>query len=171
MSNSLDVIIQDYLKLNDIGWAKSFDFDKILKNFKVLSQEIFNYLINNPTIKHYEVMVGVFYNRGFGIDKNDDKAFEWYMKASQQNDINGHYEVGGCYYYGYGVEKNYEKAFEFYQLAADDGLKIALYFLTTCYECNYNTPMSSSYLKAFELYKKSAKNGFVPSQYFLAECY
>src|SRR5438445_3480987 len=38
----------------------------------------------------------------------------------------------------YGVEKNYEKAFEFYQLAVDDGLNIAIYFLTTCYEFNYN---------------------------------
>ena len=33
------------------------------------------------------MIVGRFYEKGFGIDKNEDKAFEWYMKASQQNDI------------------------------------------------------------------------------------
>src|SRR2546430_2074747 len=110
----LDEIIQAYLKYNHIGWTKSLNFDKVLEKYKSKSREIFNYLVKNLTIQHYEVLVGKFYNKEFGIDKNKNVALEWYAKASQQGDIYGHYEVGLCYYYGVDIVKNYEKAFAFF---------------------------------------------------------
>jgi len=43
-----DEIIQAYIKYSNIGWTKSFDFN---------------------TIQHYKVMVGKFYELGFGTNK------------------------------------------------------------------------------------------------------
>ncbi len=163
---TLDEIFRAYLKRNETGWTKVFYFNKVLEKYILKSQDIFNYLINNPTIQYYEVMVGNFYKNGFGIDKNENKAFEWYMKASEKGDINGHYEVGYCYNHGYGIEKNHEKSFEFYQLAANSELNIALKKLADFYQY-----IEENKFKAFELYKKSAENGFIPSQYELANCY
>ena len=169
-SDALEEIIQAYLKYNKIGWTRSFNFNNVLEQYRSKSQEIFNYLINNPTIQQYEVMIGRFYGNGFGIDENGKIAFEWYMKASQQNNVNGHVEVGSCYFYGFGIEKNYEKAFEFYQLAANNGLNnIALRKVAHCHRFSYGT--KRDLFKAFESFKKSAENGFICSQYDLAVCY
>src|ERR1044072_2724222 len=125
ISIALHEIIQAYLKNIKIGWTKSFDFYKFLRQYESKSQEIFNYLINNPTIQHYEVIVGKFYYKEFGVNKsNHSIAFEWYKKAIQKYDENGFYEVGLCYKCGVGVEKNDKTAFEFYRLAANNGLNV-----------------------------------------------
>ena len=155
-----------------IVFSKDVDYEAfldVLVTYESKLQEIFNQLINNPTIQHYEVIVGKFYEEGFGIDKDEDIAFEWYMKGSQKNSVNSHYEVGRCYYNGTGIEKNDKKAFEFYQLAANNGLNIASYHLAYCYK--YGKGIQEDKFKAFELYKKSAENGFIPSQFELAKCY
>lgn len=169
LSNILNEIIKAYLRRNEIGKTNKFIFDTDLNKHKSKSQEIFNYLNSNTTLEHYEVIVGIFYHEGFGIDKNDSTAFEWYMRASRNNDINGHYEVGCCYSYGYGVKKNYDKAFEYFQRAADGELNIALHYLAKCYEYGHGTQKDN--IKVFELYKKSSERGFVPSQYPLARFY
>ncbi|PKC11059.1 kinase-like protein [Rhizophagus irregularis] len=93
LRDDLEEIIQNYLKRNKIGWIKTFDFNKVLERYESRSKEIFNYLINNPTLQYYELMLGVFYNRGFGVNKSINIAFEWYMRSSQQNDFNGYYEI------------------------------------------------------------------------------
>jgi TPR repeat protein len=165
ISKNLDEIIQAYLRYNNKIGHKNFSSSKILENYESNSQEIFNYLINNQTIQHYEVIVGKFYEKGFGIKKDESIAFKWYMKACKQNNSNGYFEAGYCYYYGCGIEKNKKKAFEFCQLAANNGLNIALYFFANYFSTQNNL------LETFELYKKSAENEFIYSQYELAKCY
>lgn len=113
-------------------------------------------------------MIGRFYNEGFGINKNENTAFEQYMKASQKNDIIGHFEVG-WYYFRNNIKKNYEEKFKPIQLAANKDLNIALYYLAYCYE--YGDGVQMDCFEAFKLYKKSSEDGFIPSQYELAKCY
>ncbi|PKK77787.1 kinase-like protein [Rhizophagus irregularis] len=169
LSNILSEIIQAYLERNKIGKTKSFNFDTILEKYKSKSREIFKYLIKNTSTKHYEVMVGKFHKEGFGTIKNEGVAFKWFMKASKNDDINGHYEVGYCYFYACGTEDNDEKACTFYEQGANKGLNIALDSLAFCYKHAIGVPKDR--LKTFELYKKSAENGYVMSQYELARCY
>ncbi|GET01119.1 kinase-like domain-containing protein [Rhizophagus clarus] len=104
--------------------------------------------------------------KGFGVEKNKNQAFEWYMKASKAHNLYGYYQVGYCYYYGYGVEENNEYAFKFLQSAID--CNIGLHYLAACYKFGYGIEANSS--KSFELYKQSAEEGFVPSQYEVATC-
>jgi TPR repeat protein len=168
INDTIDEIKFGYLNNNKKGETANFDFESVLRKYKSKSKEIFNYLLNNPNIQHQSVMVGKFYNEGFGCDKcdeNDNMALEWYIKASQQNDINGHYEVG--YYYFCKVD--YEKAFEFLQLAINNGLNRASHLVAYCYKFGYG--LESDYVKAFELYKSSSEKGYIPSQYELAKCY
>ncbi|CAB4392631.1 unnamed protein product [Rhizophagus irregularis] len=169
LSSILDEIVQVYLEYNNIGWTNNFDFDEVLEKYKSKARKIFDYLIENSNIKHYEVIIGKFYRKGFGIDRNDIIAFQWFMKANQKNDMCGHYEVGHCYYSGNGVTESNENAFRYYKFAANKGLNIAVDFLATCYEYGYGTQQDS--IKAFELYKIAAKNGFIPSQYELGRCF
>lgn len=167
LNNTLNEIIIAYINYNNKGETRNFNFDKVLRKYESKSKEIFNYLLSNPNIQHHKVMVGKFYNEGFGCSKDDyNKALEWYIEASQQNDINGHYEVGHFYF----SEGNYVKTFEYINLAINNGLNIALRFLAYCYKFGY-AGLETDYIKAFELYKTLSEKGFIPSQYELAKCY
>ncbi|RGB26566.1 hypothetical protein C1646_720819 [Rhizophagus diaphanus] len=166
--NATDEIIDSYLKRNNIGWSRDFSFPKILEKHKSIANKIFGNLINNQTIRQYEVMVGYFYEDGFGVSKNEIVAFEWYKKASKLNNLNGQFELGYCYNYGYSIKKNLEEALKSYKLASDKGLNIATYFLAVSYEFDNE---KNSFDEAFKLYKKSAEKGFIPSQYKLATFY
>ena len=68
--------------------------------------------------KAYE---GDTYERGTGVKVSLELAFEWYMKAAEQGDVYGCFNVGECYYHGKGVEQDAELAFEWYMRAADKG--------------------------------------------------
>lgn len=167
LNNTLNEIIIAYINYNNKGETRNFNFDKVLRKYESKSKEIFNYLLSNPNIQHHKVMVGKFYNEGFGCSKDDyNKALEWYIEASQQNDINGHYEVGHFYF----CEGNYVKTLEYINLAINNGLNIALSFLAYCYKFGY-AGLETDYIKAFELYKTLSEKGFIPSQYELAKCY
>ncbi|PKC68270.1 hypothetical protein RhiirA1_440701 [Rhizophagus irregularis] len=166
--NATDEIIDSYLKRNNIGWSRDFSFPKILEKHKSISNKIFGNLINNQTIRQYEVMVGYFYEDGFGVYKNEIVAFEWYKKASKLNNLNGQFELGYCYNYGYSIKKNLKEALKSYKLASDEGLNIATYFLAISYEFDNE---KNRFDEAFKLYKKSAEKGFIPSQYKLATFY
>ncbi|CAB4392655.1 unnamed protein product [Rhizophagus irregularis] len=167
LNNTLNEIIIAYINYNNKGETRNFNFDKVLRKYESKSKEIFNYLLSNPNIQHHKVMIGKFYNEGFGCSKDDyNKALEWYIEASQQNDINGHYEVGHFYF----CEGNYVKTLEYINLAINNGLNIALSFLAYCYKFGY-AGLETDYIKAFELYKTLSEKGFIPSQYELAKCY
>ncbi|GBB96741.1 hypothetical protein RclHR1_02820004 [Rhizophagus clarus] len=163
--NATTEIVNAYLKRNKIGWTKEFSFPKILEKHKSNAEKIFGNLINNQTIRQYEVMVGYFYEDGFGINKNEIVAFEWYKKAKN---LNGNFELGYCYNYGYSIKKNLKEALKLYKQASDEGLNIATYFLAANYEFDNE---GNKFNEAFKLYKKSAEKGFIPSQYKLATFY
>jgi TPR repeat protein len=113
-------------------------------------------------------MVGYFYEDGFGVNKNEIVAFEWYKKASELNNPNGHFELGYCYNNGYSIKKCLEDALKLYERSSKEGLNIATYFLAANYEFDNE---KNNFDEAFKLYKKSAENGFIPSQYKLATFY
>ncbi|CAG8651976.1 4276_t:CDS:2, partial [Funneliformis mosseae] len=109
ITKALDEIICAYLNDHKLG-LKSFN--DTLEKYESQSHDIFDHLFNNKSIKHYEVMVGVFYGRGFGTEKDEAKCKDWITKASENNDINGHHELAGCYYF---FKEKYEEAVKYYQ--------------------------------------------------------
>ncbi|CAG8599267.1 16386_t:CDS:2 [Funneliformis caledonium] len=136
------------------------------------SKEIFNYLINNPKItQHSEVVIGKFYQEGFGTDKNQKEGFKWFLKACEKEDEHGKYEVGACYFHRRGIEKSKLKAKECFEHIINCGPNIALYKLANCYEFTISLEKEILIHKAIQLYKTSAEKGFITSQFKVAYHY
>lgn len=53
-------------------------------------------------------------------EKNEE-AFEYYLKAAKQGDVNAQLNLGLCYFYGNGVEKNLSEAVKWYRKAVNQG--------------------------------------------------
>lgn len=58
------------------------------------------------------------YRNGLRVNKSEEKAEYWTLKAAEQGDETA---IGNKYLHGYGAEKSYEKAVEWYTKAAEQG--------------------------------------------------
>lgn len=65
--------------------------------------------------------LGAFYEFGIGINKDLEKAVEWYQRRADKGDAAAMIQLGLCYFNGNGVEKDSKKAVEWYQRGADNG--------------------------------------------------
>ena len=59
------------------------------------------------------------YQNGLGTKKNLLKAFSWYFKAGEQNQVNALTTIASFYLDGETVEQNYSVAFKIYKNAAN----------------------------------------------------
>lgn len=57
--------------------------------------------------------VGVCYQKGIGVRKNVEKAFEYFKKAADMGNPGSIMIVSNCYIYGMGVEQDFNKAFRY----------------------------------------------------------
>ena len=134
-----------------------YDFDD--ENMEKYSkQDYFNYYLNKENKNDNEMnILGFLYNKGFGTEKNYEKAVEWYTLSANKGNYFAQNNLGNYYRY---TEKNYEKAVEWYTLSANQGNSIAQYNLGIYYYDNKN------YEKAVEWYTLSANQGNS-----IAKCY
>ncbi|CAB4430233.1 unnamed protein product [Rhizophagus irregularis] len=132
--------------------------------------------------------LAVRYMDGIGIQKNEEKAFEWFLKTEQSGhlitqdkkekeefykhlklaiagDSMALFYVGYCYQYGKGISKNEIKAFEWYTKSANagyaDGQSISGSANGQCklgYCYDHGIGTEKNEIKAFEWYFKSAEN-------------
>jgi len=65
--------------------------------------------------------LGECYEYGYGIEKNDVKAFEYYKKSAKQEYSYAQNKLGFFYESGIGIEKNLENAFYWFQKVAEKG--------------------------------------------------
>ncbi|RHZ71344.1 hypothetical protein Glove_259g15 [Diversispora epigaea] len=65
--------------------------------------------------------LGLCYENGNGIDKDEVKAFEWFNKSAENEDIFGQYKIGKFFYEGYGTEKDTVKAIYWLNKAKENG--------------------------------------------------
>lgn len=69
-----------------------------------------------------QYVLATLYNNGQGVEKNSQKAVEWYRKSAEQNNDLAQYSLGVMYEFGdVGLEKNQEEAKKWYTLAAENG--------------------------------------------------
>ena len=66
--------------------------------------------------------LGVMYESGQGVLRNDAEAIKWYRKAAEQDDAVAQFNLGIMYTKGEGVSPNHAEAALWYRLAADHGL-------------------------------------------------
>ena len=56
--------------------------------------------------------LGVCYNNGYGVEKDEVKAVEWHERAAEQGHLNAQFNLGVCYQHGFGTGKDTAKAIE-----------------------------------------------------------
>ena len=65
--------------------------------------------------------LGYCYEKGLFVEKDTEKALEWYVEAAEKGDVLANYNAGQFYRTGDGVDKNLETAIEYYFSAAEKG--------------------------------------------------
>ena len=78
--------------------------------------------------------LGVMYDNGRGVPKDDRKAVNWYRKAADQGYADAQFNLGIAYDNGQGVPKDEQLAVSWYRKAADQGNAEAQNNLGTMYE-------------------------------------
>lgn len=102
------------------------------------------------------VYLGDFYRDRNGGEGDVNKAYEYYSKASADQNVDGYMRMGWVFDNGFGVEQNKKVAIEWYQKAADNGHHGAQYNLGLIYEFGKGTTKDIS--KAIKLYEKASKH-------------
>ena len=106
--------------------------------------------------------LGICYHRGWGVEKNAEMAYKYYLLAAERGDASACHNIGGCYLNGEVVACNDSLAFVWYQRAAENGYAQSLVMLGKFYEMGlYPVQQSDSialtyYLPVAEKYPEAA---------------
>lgn len=75
--------------------------------------------------------LGIAYENGFGVPRNEAVAVEWYLKSAEQGNVEAQSTMGLNYQFGMGVKKDVNQARQWYQKAAAQGDEAAIEQLKT----------------------------------------
>lgn len=65
--------------------------------------------------------MGILYQLGLGVERDDVKAVQWYVKAAENGDADAQRILGAMYYNGNGVPQNINCAYAWYYVASQNG--------------------------------------------------
>ena len=102
-------------------------------------------------------VLGVAYQEGRVLPKNDTQAAHWYRKAADQGDASAQWLLGALYDSGLGVAEVHEEAAFWYRKAAEQGLARAQWCIGSMYQRGRGVPQHDA--KAAEWFRKSANQG------------
>ncbi len=68
-----------------------------------------------------EELIGVMYAMGLGVERDDQRAFEWYLRSAMKGHPGAQSGIGWYYEIGRGVEKDLVRAYMWYTLSAIGG--------------------------------------------------
>jgi len=113
--------------------------------------------------------LGVSYDKGRGVPKDEEKAVYWYTKSAEQGYLDAQYNLAELYYSGTGVKQNYKEAARWYEKAAEQGDPSSQFNLAVLYYDGLG--VDQDYSQAIYWYEKAAVNGDHHAQYNLAQLY
>lgn len=122
-------------------------------------------------------MLGILYNYGIGVAKDEKKAADLYEEAAGLGNTAGSANIAYMYMYGIGRMVDYGKAFKHVKFAAENGIPRGQFLLGGFYMNElkvgpaYNTIVEKNPEKAFECYLAAANQGYMPAYMPLADCY
>lgn len=80
-----------------------------------------------------QVELGLRFDKGKGVPKDQVEAVKWYRKAAEQNYARAQYDLGPCYLDGEGVPENQVEGVKWFRKAAEQNLAAAQYILGLCF--------------------------------------
>lgn len=133
------------------GGTKAYnrgDYATAVKEFRAFAERGFA----NP-----QYLLGVMYENGQGVPKDNESAYRWYVEAAYQGHAQAQNNLGALYEEGHGVKQNYPIAVLWYQIAAEQGLAKAQFNLAEMYVNGRGVAINTD--KARQWYYKAAAQG------------
>ena len=118
---------------------------------------------------HKQYKIGEYYYEGKVVDKDYNKAVEWFTKSANANDSDGQNNLGYCYRRGKGVPQDDKMAVYYFTLAANNNNSFAQYNLGWCYENAKGVEQDLA--KAAYWFEKAAEQGDVTAQLYIGNYY
>ncbi len=100
------------------------------------------------------------YEKGRGVDEDEELALGWYLKAADQGLAKAQYKVGSYYLKGIGVDEDPDEAKVWLQKSADLGYAPAQYQLGKLYAAPNG---GRDYQLALTWLQKAQDNGYEPA--------
>lgn len=112
-----------------------------------------------------QLLVGVRYLNGFGVEIDPGKALEYFERSAAQGEMESVYWLGFMYANGIGVKNDPERAEFLFRKAADSGNMRAQY--------EYGKIMyaQKEYVPAYHFFDQSQSQDYVPSMKMLAQMF
>ncbi|RGB31020.1 kinase-like domain-containing protein [Rhizophagus diaphanus] len=148
--------------------ASEFILDYFNDN-SINSQEIHDWLLINQNNLDSIFLLGYFNYMGIVTSEDKKKAFNLFIKASEQTHALAQFYVGVCYEFGCGTVKDEKLAFEYYEKIANKGTGFGLEKCGCFYRFGIGININKQ--KAIELYQRAANLGHVLAQYYLGIMY
>ena len=104
-----------------------------------------------------QYQLGLLYDNGQGVRKDDTQARQWYEKSAEQGYAEAQVNLGILYDYGRGVQQDFKKAVYWYRLSAKQGNHLAQRRLGLMYE--RGDGVQRDYVQAYMWYVLGAANG------------
>jgi len=111
--------------------------------------------------------IGVLYNLGLGVKRDDQEAAAWYGKAAQLGFALAQFDLANLYYDGQGVDRDRKQAARWYTAAAKGGHPKAQLYLAQMYENGEGVDEDQA--AALTWYQKAADQGLPEAQYTLGK--
>ncbi len=168
----MDTAIAWYVKAaennNDLACLSLGDFYYKNRNNKMYADKAFHYYklaaeLGNPVA--YNVL-GVCYQYGIGVEKDDALAVKQYIKGAEKNQALALFNAGKYLLNGIGIAPNIKRGLEYLNLAKEKGNLDALVELGW-----YNEKTLKRLDLAFNMYQTAADKGDVVGTYHLGRCY
>ena len=106
--------------------------------------------------------LGVRYEKGRGVSRDDEEAVKWYRLAAEQGLADAQYNLGWMYDEGHGVPRDDEEAVIWYRLAAEQGHDDAQYTLGEMYREGEGVPQDDG--MAMKWFGLAAEQGNTSAQ-------
>jgi TPR repeat protein len=122
--------------------------------------------------------LGVRYEHGKDVAKDQVEAVKWYRKAAEQNNAEAQYNLGVCYAEGvaknerealFGAARDPGEAVKWYRKAAEQNFAKAEYNLGVCYA--EGKGVAQDPVEAVKWYRKAAEQNNADAQYKLGMCF
>jgi hypothetical protein len=98
--------------------------------------------------------VGILYQRGWGVERNEAEAVKWFRLAADQGLVVAQNNLADTYALGLGVPQDFGEAFRWYHLAADQSSSYAENVIGIAYE--HGVYVAQDYAEAFRWYRRAA---------------
>lgn len=113
--------------------------------------------------------MGLIYESGRGVGRDDAKAAHWYRLAAEQGNAAAQFNLGGLYRRGAGVDKDMAQAVHWWRLAAEQGLSQAELALGMAYQ--QGEGVNADPRRAVAWFERAAQAGLPTAQYALGLAY